>query len=163
MNGTIERAKPEDLEAIFALYRSLANAPYSTWDDDYPSREIVEGDLAHNDVFVLRTEDGRIGAAIVLIQGWEHEEDHAPWYADVTRWCDLARLGVAKDMQGQGVARRMLAYAMEQGAAKGCEAVRFFVGTHNVPALRSYAKLGFEICGEARLWDEDWLCYEKRL
>ena len=66
-------------------------------------------------------------------------------------------------MQGRGVARRMLSEAMAHARAEGYEAVRFLVGAHNVPALRSYATLGFEVCGHTRMWDEDWLCYEKRL
>ena len=52
---------------------------------------------------------------------------------------------------------------MARAKAEGYEAVRFLVGAHNVPALRSYATLGFEVCSQTRMWDEDWLCYEKRL
>ena len=158
----IELATPQDAAAVFTLYRSLIDSPYGTWDEDYPSWEIVCEDLAQNDVLVLRLPDGGIGAAIVVEKTEEFEADVA-WYPDVTRWCALGRLGVARDMQGRGVARRMLTRAMELAKAEGYEAVRFLVGAHNEPALRSYAVLGFEVCGEAHLWDEDWLCYEKRL
>ena len=160
--GTIELATKEDAGAIFALYRSLLREPYSTWDEEYPSREIVDEDLADNDVLVLRLAEGGIGAAIVVEKGEEFEAD-VPWYPDVTRWCALGRLGVAHGMQGRVVARRMLSEAMAHAKAQGYEAVRFLVGAHNVPALRSYATLGFEVCGHTRMWDEDWLCYEKRL
>ena len=37
----IELAKPCDAEAVYALYQSLINTPYSTWSEDYPSRDIV--------------------------------------------------------------------------------------------------------------------------
>ena len=160
--GTIEMATKEDAAAIYALYRSLLREPYSTWDEDYPSREIVDEDLLHNDVLVLRLPEGDIGAAIVMEKGEEFEAD-VPWYPDVTRWCALGRLGVAHGMQGRGVARRMLSEAMAHARAEGYEAVRFLVGARNVPALRSYATLGFEVCGHTRMWDEDWPCYEKRL
>ena len=160
--GTIELATKEDAAAIYALYRSLLREPYSTWDEDYPSREIVDEDLLYNDVLVLRLPEGGIGAAIVVEKGEEFEAD-VPWYPDVTHWCALGRLGVAHGMQGRGVARRMLSEAMAHARAEGYEAVRFLVGAHNVPALRSYATLGFEVCGHTCMWDEDWLCYEKRL
>ena len=52
--GTIELASPQDADAIWALYRSLLRESYGTWDEDYPSRKIVEEDLANNDVLVLR-------------------------------------------------------------------------------------------------------------
>ena len=159
---TIELALPQDAEAIYALYRSLIHDPYSVWDEEYPSLEIVSEDLERNDVLVLRLPDGGIGAAIVLEKDEEFDAD-VPWYPDVTRWCALGRLGVAHGLQGRGIARRMLTRAMEQARAEGYKAVRFLVGAHNVPALRSYAKLGFDVCGQTRMWDEDWLCYEKRL
>ena len=159
---TIELALPQDAEAIYALYRSLIHDPYSVWDEEYPSPEIVSEDLERNDVLVLRLPDGGIGAAIVLEKDEEFDAD-VPWYPDVTRWCALGRLGVAHGLQGRGIARRMLTRAMEQARAEGYKAVRFLVGAHNVPALRSYAKLGFDVCGQTRMWDEDWLCYEKRL
>ena len=53
--------------------------------------------------------------------------------------------------------------AMERAREAGYEAVRFLVGARNLPAQRSYAPLGFDICGETDQWDEHWLCYEKRL
>ena len=35
----IERANMEDADAVFALYHSLIDAPYSTWSEEYPTRE----------------------------------------------------------------------------------------------------------------------------
>ena len=81
----------------------------------------------------------------------------------MTCWAQLGRLGVAHDAQGHGIARRMLAHAMEQARERGCEAVRFLVATCNIPAQRSYAKLNYEVCGQCEEWEGHWLCYEKRL
>lgn len=159
---TIVRAEKADGDEIYALYHSLKDSPYGTWNDEYPSRELVEEDLANSDVFVMKTKQGRIVSAIVNEQSDEFD-GLGDWYPDVKRWAQFGRLGVAKDMQGRGVARRMLAYAMEQAKADGCDAVRFLVGAHNTPAQRSYAVLGFEICGEAEAWGDEWLCYQKRL
>ena len=87
----------------------------------------------------------------------------AQWYTDVKQWAQLGRLGVAHDAQGHGIARRMLAYAMDQAKERGCDAVRFLVASCNIPAQRSYAKLNYEVCGECSEWEGHWLCYEKRL
>lgn len=158
---SIERAHADDAEEIFALYHSLVDMPYGTWNEEYPSRELVDEDLKESEVFVMRC-GGRIVSAIVNENTHEFD-DMAPWYPDVSHWAQFGRLGVAKDMQGRGIARRMLAYAMEQAKGEGCDAVRFLVGAGNLPAQRSYARLGFEVCGEADAWGEHWLCYEKRL
>ena len=68
-------------------------------------------------------------------------------------------------MQGRGIARLMMAAAMREAKDMGCEAVQFLVAKSNPIAQRAYAPLGFDICGEAELWEpgEVWLCYQKRL
>lgn len=161
-NLTITRGKIEDAQEIFALYRSLVDSAYGTWDEEYPSLELVKEDLSEGEVFVMRDEAGRIVSAIAV----EHTDDFgemADWYPDVTRWGQLGRLGVAQDMQGHGIARRMIGHAMARMKEEGYEAVRFIAGAQNVPAIRSYSKLGFDVCGETQAWGERWLCYEKRL
>ena len=57
----------------------------------------------------------------------------------------------------------MLSAAMDSARIYGCEAVQFLVAKSNPIAQRAYAPLGFDICGEAEMWDEEWLCYQKRL
>ena len=158
----VTRAGVSDVDEIFALYHSLIDMPYSTWDDEYPTYDIVLEDAEKHAILVMRDEDGKIAAAIAL---WQESEfaDAAPWYPDVTRWAMLCRLGVRRDMQGRGIAKKMLLAAMDLAKAQGCEAVQFLVAKSNPIAQRAYAPLGFEICGEVELWDEQWLCYQKRL
>lgn len=158
----IERADKGDIDAVFALYRSLIHMPYSTWDEDYPTREMVEQDICAHTVLVMRDEAGGAAAAIALWNELEFE-DAAPWYPDVQNWMMLARLGVRADCQGKGVAKRMLLAAMEEARAQGCQAVQFLVAKSNPIAQRAYAPLGFDVCGETQMWEEEWLCYQKRL
>ena len=159
---TISRAKAEDGDEIFALYHSLIDDPYGTWNEEYPDRECVSNDLKENIVYVMRDATGRIVSSIVDELDVHEFDQLAPWYTDV-KWAQLGRLGVAHDAQGHGIARKMLAYAMEQAKERGCDAVRFLVAGCNIPAQRSYAKLNFEVCGECTEWEGHWLCYEKRL
>lgn len=161
----IERAQMEDADAVYALYHSLIDAPYSTWSEDYPTREDVQEDVSHGWTLVMRDAKGSIAAAIALLPGEQEPEfaEIAAWYPDVNRWACPARLGVAMDHQGKGLARHMLRAAMDCARANGCDGVRFLVAKSNPVAQRSYAKLGFDICGEAEMWGERWLCYQKRL
>ena len=157
-----DRAAYCDTDEIFALYRSLIDMPYSTWSEDYPTREIVEEDIRDHEIIVMRNAENRIVAAISLWHEFEFG-DAADWYQDVKKWAMLSRLGVAKDMQGHGIAKRMLLKAMECAKNDGCEAVQFLVAKSNPIAQRAYAPLGFDICGECEQWEEAWLCYQKRL
>ena len=161
----IERAKPEDAEAVFALYHALIDAPCSTWSEDYPSRELVGNDVRSGKTLVMREPSGRIVAAIAVLSPDDEPEyeEMAPWDPTVTRWAIPARLGVDKVYQGKGLARRMLSAAMDTARAEGCDGVRFLVAERNPIAQRSYAKLGFDICGTCERWGERWLCYQKRL
>ena len=163
-NVRIERASLQDAEAIYTLYHSLIHMPFSTWSEDYPTREIVLEDLREHEILIMRDETKRIISAISLWREFEFA-DAAPWYPDVTKWAMLSRLGVAADMQGKGIAKRMLLAAMEAAKHDGCEAVQFLVAKSNPIAQRAYASLGFDICGEAELWEpgEVWLCYQKKL
>jgi ribosomal protein S18 acetylase RimI-like enzyme len=158
----IMRAKESDIEEIFALYRSLIQLPYSTWSEEYPTYEMVEDDVKHHDVIIMRNDKDVIVSAIAVWKEFEFA-DAAPWYADVTRWAMLSRLGVHSAYQGKGIAKRMLLAAMEAAREEGIEAVQFLVAKSNPIAQRAYAKLGFDVCGEAELWEEAWLCYQKRL
>ena len=161
---TISRAQPGDVKAVYALYHSLIDMPYSTWDEDYPTLEVVEENVKQHTVLVMRNGAGEIVAAIALWHEFEFA-DAAPWYADVERWAMLSRLGVHKEYQGRGIAKKMLTAAMDAAREDGCEAVQFLVAKSNPIAQRAYASLGFDICGEAELFDPGmiWLCYQKRL
>ena len=164
MDMRIVRASEEDAEEIYALYHSLIDMPYSTWDEDYPTREIVQEDVTRHAVLVMRSAEDEIVAAIAIRYETEFA-DAAPWYADVVRWATLARLGVHRAWQGKGIAGRMLTAAMDLARADGREAVQFLVAKSNPIAQRAYAPLGFEICGEAELFYPGaiWLCYQRRL
>ena len=164
-NLLIERAKPKDADAVYALYHSLIDTPFSTWSEDYPSRELVDSDVLNGKTIVMRDSSGGIAAAIALLPGEEEPEFDAiaPWYPDVNKWAIPSRLGVAARQQGKGLAKRMLMAAMDHARADGFEAVRFLVAKSNPIPQRAYAPLGFDVCGECELWGGRWLCYQKRL
>ena len=157
----IERGRAQDAEDIYALYHSLIDMPYGTWNEDYPDFELVQEDLARSEVFVMR-DDERLIAAIVNEDSDEFD-GMAPWFDDVKKWAQLGRLGVAREYQGRGIGRTMMRYALDRAKEEGCDAVRLLVGVHNLPAQRAYATLGFDVCGEAEAWGNRWLCYQKRL
>mgnify|MGYP002458298569 CR=1 FL=1 len=92
---TIGLAEKKDGEEIYALYHSLLDDPYGTWNEEYPSLECVQNDLEENIVYAMRDATGRIVSAIVDEQDIHEFDGLAPWYADVTRWAQLGRRGTA--------------------------------------------------------------------
>jgi len=164
-NTRFERASVGDIVVVFALYRPLIHAPYSTWSEEYPTIQDVRRDVTNGWTIVMRDQAGRILAAIALLPGEEEPEfeEIAPWNQSVRRWACPSRLGVTMDMQGKGLARRMLSAAMEAAKEGGCDGVRFLVAKSNPIAQKAYSKLGFDVCGEHEMWGHTWLCYQKRL
>lgn len=161
----IEWAKEADAAEVYALYHSLIDAPYSTWSEDYPSRELVFDDVRRGKTIVMRNQNDQIVSAIALLDAEDEPEfdQIALWYRDTEKWAVPARLGVCREMQGRGIAKKMLQAAMDMAKEEGCGGVRFLVSKRNPVAQRAYQALSFDICGEARMWEEDWLCYQKRL
>lgn len=160
----ITRAAKDDIDDILALYRSLIHMPYSTWNEHYPTLEMVEEDVQSHKVLIMRDECHTLISAVSIRYEFEFS-DAAAWYRDVRKWAMLSRLGVHADYQRRGIARKMILASMEEACADGCDAVQFLVSKENPIAQRAYAPLGFEICGEAELFEAGriWLCYQKRL
>ena len=157
---TIGLAEKKDGEEIYALYHSLLDDPYGTWNEEYPSLECVQNDLEENIVYAMRDATGRIVSAIVDEQDIHEFDGLAPWYADVTRWAQLGRLGVAHD--AQGARHRPQDAGARDGAGEGTRlrSCPFPGGDLQHPAQRSYAKLNYEVCGKCDEWEGHWLCYE---
>ena len=161
MEYVIVKASEEDRAGILSLYRAQLGCDCCPWDEDYPSNETIEWDLARNALFVLKR-NRSILAAVSIEEDEEHEllfcRDNTP--APVG---ELARLAVLPDEQNRGLGRIMMRFGMDELKRQGFRSVRFLVNKNNAKAIRSYAVFGFRIAGECHMYDQDLFCYEKEL
>ena len=161
MEYVIVKASEEDRAGILSLYRAQLGCDCCPWDEDYPSNETIEWDLARNALFVLKR-DGSILAAVSIEEDEEHEllfcRDNTPVPVG-----ELARLAVLPDEQNRGLGRIMMRFGMDELKRQGFRSVRFLVNKNNAKAIRSYAVFGFRIAGECHMYDQDLFCYEKEL
>lgn len=157
----IEPATHDDKEAVMALYRAMIGLPGCTWNEHYPTADLLERDLDAGNVFVLRDAAGEILATIAIDQD-EDVEALPHWSGAPGEYRELARLCVRRDIQSRGLARRMLAFGMEELERRGCIGVHFLVSPGNPRALAAYAVFGFDHVGSAELYGQSWYCYEKR-
>lgn len=156
------RAAKEDKEEILALYHSLAGTEFSTWTLDYPSEKDMEGDLSRDGLLCLKDHSGKIIGVISIDQD-ESVENLPCWREALKPAAELSRLGVRIENQNQGIARKLLQYAMDELRRRGKKSVHFLVCKTNQKAIRSYDKAGFDVVGECELYGEEWWCYEKAL
>lgn len=162
MISEITLAREEDFERVMNLYRAAVGEEGCTWDEDYPNEDDVRGDIGREALFCARNHGGEIIAAFAIDS--DEEVDRLPcWTPDLAPAGEIARLVVGRKWQNRGIARQMLAYAMEELKRRGCRSIHFLVSRTNERALRSYSKFAFEKVGEAKVYGHDWYCYEKDL
>jgi len=158
----IEMASAADRDEVMALYRLQKGREFCPWTEEYPAVENFEDDVAHDALFVLRTPAGRIVGAISIER--DPDVDALPcWTPALQPAGEIARLAVHPEYQGRGLARRLVAFIMEELARRGCRSIHLIVNCRNVKALRSYAAFRFDTVGECDMYNQHFLCYEKAL
>lgn len=153
-------AEEKDIAEILALYRSLVGTEFCAWTENYPGEQDIAGDLSRDGLFCLKDSSGKIVGVISIDQD-EAVENLTCWTKEGQPSSELSRLGVCADNQNQGIARELLQYGMDELKHRGMKSVHFLVCKTNEKAIRSYAKLNFNVVGECELFDEHWWCYEK--
>ena len=161
MEYEIVKATEADREEILSLYRMQIGREFCPWDEYYPSNETIDYDLDRDSLFVLRS-DGKIKAAISLEYD-EAVEELTCWDKNLEPEGELARLAVLPDEQNKGYARIMLKFGMEELVRRGYNGIHFLVNKYNIKAIRSYEVFGFNKVGECHMYDQDYICYEKKL
>ena len=160
MKYTIEKASPQDLDAVAELYGAvcdyLADKPFNpNWRRGiFPAREDAEQYLAAGGLYTAR-DGGEIIGSIALTP----EGDHIFF---------IQEAAVHPDRLRQGIGAAMLDFAAKEAAARGAKALRLYVWEGNTPAIRAYEKNGFIRIGKEdiglREFSLDWFyLYEKQI
>ncbi len=133
--------RPQDLEAIHAIYTHERVSPYLAYDpmplDAF--RPIFEEMLGRQSMFVVE----RAGEIV----GFYEAVRYAGRASHVA--C-LGAVAVRPDLHGTGIATPMLEEAIACLRSAGVRRVELFVESDNPRAIRFYRKLGFEIEGTLR-------------
>lgn len=161
MEYVITKATEEDRGEILSLYRAQIGQEYCPWNEYYPSDEEIDRDLSRDALFVLKT-DGSIKAAVSLEQ--DEDAERLPcWDKRLEPAGELARIAVLPEEQNRGLGRIIMQYGMDELKRRGFRSIRMLVNRLNIKAIRCYAVFGFKVVGECRMYDQDFLCYEKEL
>ena len=151
-----------DLDELMKLYKAAVGEEGCTWNEDYPNEDDIRGDIGRASLYCMRDGQGSIMAAFAIDDDAEVRALSC-WSAQNEPAGEVSRLVVRRDCQNRGIARRMLAFAMEELARRGYAGIHFLVSKTNERAIRSYSRLNFELAGETELYGQDWYCYEKEL
>ena len=158
----IFHAEEKDKNEILDLYRTQIGREFCAWDEHYPCEHEIDFDLSRDALFIMKDDDGRIVAAISLDDD-KLVNDLTVWNKDLQPSCEFARVAVLPELQGRGIARKMVKYALDEMKNRGYISVHFLVNKYNIKAIKSYAAFDFNVVGECFLYDQDFLCYEMEL
>ena len=158
----IREADPADFDHVMAFYYdlidSMQDAEYRPkWEKDvYPARQFIKDSIAHN-ALVIAVIDGAIVGAMVVDQNCAESYDQAAWGIDADRdqVAVIHALGIAARWQGRGLAKKMVAYAIDGGRKKGLKAIRLDALPTNIPAHKLYLSMGFAYIGTIQIYYED--------
>ena len=161
-------AQVEDaLEVIAILKRcnqKLLSQEIYQWDDQYPSQELIEKNIASKSLFVYR-KDGHIISGITL------DDKQPPSYGKITWGTPNAnpllihRTFVDPEFQGQGLGQVMMSFAEKYAPLHNYNCIRADVHKQNPSALALFQKCGYNIFGELMFPRREvaFVCFEKRL
>jgi ribosomal protein S18 acetylase RimI-like enzyme len=137
------RARPDDLDALLALYDELADDPgESTGADDPRARAAMQAILMDRSRHLtVVTVDGRVAgtADLLVVQNLTHRAQP---------WAIIENVVVATAHRRTGVGKTLMSHLVEVAREAGCYKVQLLSGKHRAEAHRLYRSVGFEAVAE---------------
>lgn len=149
----IRRATIHDVDRILSIIRdaqlSLRDLGIDQWQDGYPSRDVIEEDIARCVGYVqCNDKNEAVGYAAIVLSGEEaylqiaDNEWHTP-----SEYVVVHRLCVANDCRRKGTAIHLLQHAAAIARSHDIHAFRIDTHRGNVRMLAMLEKLGFTYVG----------------
>lgn len=149
---TVRPTKAEDLDAVMKIYTRAkqymsANGNGTQWKEGYPSRELIEADMAKNQSFVCE-KDGQVHGVFAFILG----EDSTYRLIEGGAWKNDKPYGTIHRIAGDGEVKGIFRAAFEFAKSK-TDNVRADTHENNHTMQHLLEKHGFERCGIIYLAD----------
>lgn len=151
-------AKKDELEKVMKIYKSVLGGQFCVWNDLYPSMEEVGRDFKTDGLYVFFDADNIIGVVSVLAQN--EMDDHKCWKLKGT---EISRVVIDKNYHGKGYAKIMVGKTIDILKEKGCKSIHLSVAQINIPAYKTYIKLGFEQIDDCDMYGGHYYLMEKIL
>lgn len=155
----IRNSKNEDVEAIMSLINQ-AQAYFKEnnidqWQDGYPDDKQIEDDIKRKCSYVLDN-DKIIGTMYFAI---EDDENYASingqWLTYNESYAVIHRIVVDNSYKGQGLAKQLLDYVINECQNKNIHSIRIDTHQDNLSMQHFLTKNGFILCGDITLKSGD--------
>lgn len=150
-SNEIRKAQQEDIGEIMELIAKCVQAMQAggsdQWDEDYPNREIIGQDIEGGTLYAY-IENESVAGIIVLDEQPHELYGEIKWSQEQGRHLIMHRLAVHPEVQGKGIARKLIAFSEEYARSQGYSSIRMDTYSKNTRVLALYPSLGYERRGE---------------
>ncbi|UQZ33239.1 N-acetyltransferase [Paenibacillus sp. PK3_47] len=152
MSGNeIRKAQREEVGEIMELIAKCVQVMQAggsdQWDDSYPNQEIISSDIENGTLYAY-VDNGAIAGILVLDENQSEQYRDIKWTQEQGPHLVMHRLAVHPEVQGKGIARKLIAFAEEHARLAGYTSIRMDTYARNTRALAIYPNLGYEKRGE---------------
>jgi ribosomal protein S18 acetylase RimI-like enzyme len=132
------------------------------WNENYPTLEHVEADIADQIVFIGWI-DNELAGVISIDANQSPEYDKIPWEFTAGKVLVVHRLAVSPTAQKKGVGRQLMDFALKKAIDEGYSSIRLDAYSKNERTLRFYENRGYKKRGKIYFpyRNEPFYCYEK--
>ncbi len=153
------KALKKEIELVYSLYQSVIGTKYCVWNAEYPSKDDIKRDIEVGNLFVFLIEGKLIGSVSIVL---ENEMDEFSFWK-MKNACEIARVVIHPNFQGLGLSKILIANIIKKIKNKNYQAIHLAVVKDHIPACKTYQTLGFEIVGEAKMYNNKYYLMEKYL
>lgn len=150
-SNEIRRAQKDEvveiMELISKCVQVMQDGGSDQWDAHYPNKEIIEQDIQQGSLYVYEV-DKAIAGIIVLDENESEEYKTIQWVQNQGPHLIMHRLAIHPEVQGKGIARKLIAFAENHAGVNGYTSIRLDTYAKNTRALELYPGLGYERRGE---------------
>ena len=143
MDYSLSLAKIEDIDEIMTLYQSVIKTTFTTWDDNYPSQELLKEDISKNSLYVLKLHNEIVAVSFFGTK----DNDDERWLFPLSKPMSVARICVSPNHQGKGIGTTFMKNLVDLAKIQGADGMHFHVCTKNPSAIKMYEKAGFKNTG----------------
>lgn len=148
----IRLAEVSDVDAIMTIVdqaqQALAALGIDQWQDGYPSREVIVGDIARKVGYVATEGDIVIGYAAIVLTGEEaYNQIEANKWNTANDYVVVHRICVSSSVRRSGVAIGLMQHAATLARKHSFSAFRIDTHRGNIRMLAMLRKLGFKPTG----------------
>lgn len=156
-NLSFQLVKETELDEVWDLYKLVIKTTLTTWDENYPSIDLIKSDISNNELFCIKTNSNKIVAVAYVSNYFENIKT---WQNKLYNPYKFARICTHPEYQGLGIATFFLQNIIDYCKNKNSDGLQISVYINNIAAIKLYNKFNFIKTGTSSNYGYDYYNFE---